>query len=158
MSALAALRDLTEATSDSEVVRNALLHYEQLVDDAAQNNDVYIRDREGKYAKVPVRSEEFAFEEASLPVVKRNLVLPIAAASRLDELRRHTGAKSDSEVIREAVILYDRLVASAVAGKDIVVRDVEGNEYFKTIAIPKSKRPAPTIASRLAKAFDLANG
>jgi len=163
MRRLATLRENTEATSDSEVVRQALLYYEQLVDDVAQGNEVFIRqpDDDGAHRDIAitvhsaedVTGDEIASVSSEGDLVKRNLVLPQAAARRLDDLRLHSGARSDSQVIREAIIVYDKLVSNAMNGKFVVVRDAGGREHYKSMPIPKTKRPNQLLR-RLQRALD----
>jgi Arc/MetJ-type ribon-helix-helix transcriptional regulator len=111
----------TYAASDSEVVRQALLAYEQLVEDVLADKQLVIRDSTGNEVVVPTSLDIDADLGESKSAIKRNLVLPIALSNRLDEIRRHTGAKSDSEVVRNAIAVYDILVRSILDEKEIIL-------------------------------------
>jgi hypothetical protein len=135
------LRERTEASSDSDVVRDALRYYEELVEDDAGGKKLLFRDASGHDFDIPLTSsvEETAKDEG--PLVKRNLILHSRSATRLDALRKSTNASSDSKLVREALRVYDLLVENALAGKRLVVRDAKGNEEAFRIPGLRERRP-----------------
>jgi hypothetical protein len=60
---------------------------------------------------------------ASEKLVRRNILLPAPSVNRLAELRRRTEATSDTEVLRNALRVYEQLVEDAEEGKELVVRN-----------------------------------
>jgi hypothetical protein len=144
---LDALRANTEAASDSEIVRKALLYYEQLLDDQDRGRELLIRDADEHDSALPVLTEDDeGLPETEGALIKRNLVLHEKSALRLDALRIATNAPSDSELVRAALVLYEFLVDSALAGKRLIVRDHKlkrETEYFIPVsrAKPPKRRP-----------------
>jgi hypothetical protein len=56
-----------------------------------------------------------------------NLALSPRAYEQLEWLREKTEASSNTEVIRNAIRLYDALIKEAEEGKEFLVRDQDGN-------------------------------
>jgi metal-responsive CopG/Arc/MetJ family transcriptional regulator len=63
---------------------------------------------------------------------RRNVTLPESAVTRLDRLKEVTGAASDSEVIRQALRVYD---AISLADKDVILRDRETGKETAVLTI-----------------------
>ncbi len=78
-------------------------------------------------------------------LVKRNLVLHERSARRLDALKEATQATSDSEVVRDALMVYALLVESAQAGKRLILSKGTGEEreLLMPVSAPEniSRRP-----------------
>jgi hypothetical protein len=151
---LAWLQEQTEAASDSEVVRQAVLHYERLVEEVAQHCTVSIRDQNGNLSEIPIAGAAASGDCPQGASVKRNLLLPASAASRFDDLRWQTASRTDSEVIRDAIAVYANMVSQVVAGNEIAVTDAQGNQFIKTINVPRCNRPLPRVVGRIRRAFD----
>jgi hypothetical protein len=118
------LRTDTEAASDSEVVRRALLVYEKLVDGALAGKVFLIRDQHGEdYQLASVTAPSSSQEVCDSRGERRNLILQERSAARLDELRSRTGASSDSEVVRQALTIYETLVNKTIEGCEFIIRD-----------------------------------
>jgi hypothetical protein len=122
---LEVLRDKTEADSDSDVVRRALMYYEELVADVHSGKKLIFRDPDEHEFDVPLTRGEDDSAKKEGPLVKRNLVLHERSARRLDALRENTNAASDSQLVREALRVYDLLVENAADGKRLILRDLD---------------------------------
>lgn len=136
------LRTSTEAASDSEIVRHALLYFEQLHDDFRAGRKLLIRSSNGKGdVEVAISATGFA-EKADGPLVKRNLILHQRSAQRVEKLKQLMGITSTSELIRQALEVYEILVENILAGKSFIVQDRAGKECQYKIPISR-ERPAP---------------
>ena len=142
------LRDSTEAASDSEIVRKALMYYEQLLEDHDRGRELFVRDAAGEEIIYPIGDETTdATTEAGSTFVRRHLILHEKSARRLDALRASTNAPSDSELVRAALALYEFLVVNALKGNRLVVRDNKSKretEYF----VPVSRAAEPRVRGR----------
>lgn len=56
-------------------------------------------------------------------LVRRNILLPAPSVNRLAELRRKTEATSDTEVLRNALRVYEQLVEDSEEGRELVIRN-----------------------------------
>ena len=52
---------------------------------------------------------------------RRNVTLPDSAITRLEELKQRTGAASDSEVIRQALRVYQAITQDD--GAEVIIRE-----------------------------------
>ena len=60
-------------------------------------------------------------------IVRRNVTMPKELADLMAQLREKTGIQSDSELIRKAVILLDRVYASEQEGDKIKAHKANGD-------------------------------
>lgn len=74
-------------------------------------------------ATEPEREEE-SLIQAPLRI---NLRLSPRTAARLDQLRQITDVSSNTDVVRDALRVYDLLVAELSDGKDLCLRDEKGH-------------------------------
>ena len=119
------LKERTELESDSDVVRQALRYYEELIFDVQNNKELLFRDDdENDYVLSATSDEGGETSENVGPLKKRNLILSEQSERRIDALRQATDASSDSKLVREALRVFDLLVENALAGKRLIVRDL----------------------------------
>jgi len=142
------LREHTEADSDSEIVRKALMYYEQLCDDSTSGRELIVRgsDSETAIPKTEDFDEPTSEEGAS---IKRTLVLHEKSAARLDALCV-INAVSASELVRDSLIVYEKLVDNTLLGRKLIVRDHRNNDetqYFIPVSrpIPPKRRPSTLL-------------
>jgi len=73
-----------------------------------------------------------------------NLVIPDRAMERLEWLRQQTDAASHTEVIRQALFVYEQLVERALDGSKLMEKTARGELLPLAISIDvKSASPAP---------------
>lgn len=115
------LREATEATSHSEVIRLSLRVFEQFVCDIGNGTRLIslIGLQETEFGS------EMCTEKRALPTAKCNIVLHRETVSRLTRIRERTGVASDSEVVRCAVRLHGRMLRELANGRKLylVTRD-----------------------------------
>jgi Arc/MetJ-type ribon-helix-helix transcriptional regulator len=63
---------------------------------------------------------------ANAKLKRYNLTLPESTVERIATIREETEASSDSEVVRRAIRLYERLLKDSV---EIVIQDKTGNKH-----------------------------
>ena len=137
------LRRQTEADSDSEIVRKALIYYEQLFEDDANGRQLIVRDADGHDTLIPASADTGNMGKPSGALVKRNLVLHERSAERLDDLCEVTRSPSASHLVRNALFVYQMLVENTLAGKKLIVKDrITGDEkeYYIPVSCPRPKR------------------
>jgi Arc/MetJ-type ribon-helix-helix transcriptional regulator len=108
------LRAETEASSDSEVIRQALRHLEQLVEDEKNGITLKTVGGTGEAVLPSARFRDRPEEAESLE--RRSLILHEQSARRLEKLRVAMDTKDVSEVVRCALRFYEELVSAAVRG------------------------------------------
>jgi Arc/MetJ-type ribon-helix-helix transcriptional regulator len=120
---LQALREYSQAGSDSDVIRTALAYLAQFAEDRRAGYRLVIRSRGEPDRDAPIvqASREAEFEAAAGATVKRTLVLHERTARVLDDLKGLTGLPTESELIRQALALYHLLAESVLAGKQLVL-------------------------------------
>src|SRR5207253_930117 len=122
-------------------IRRALTTYEQFADDSDANIELWIEEPSGHRKVLQLgNSPEFEPKDS----VKINLILHEGSDKRLDELRQRTGAPSDSEVVRRALLLYCILVNECARASKLTLRYPDG--VFAEVrfwGIPKPPTPIP---------------
>jgi Arc/MetJ-type ribon-helix-helix transcriptional regulator len=144
------LRVETEASSDSEVTRQALRHFEQLVED--EKHGITLRMQSGT-GELALSSKQFQDrpEDAKGQLVRRSIILHEQSEKRLQKLRAEIDAHDVSEVVRSALRFYETIIRAAVDGTKFFVRLPSGEEYrvrFGSFARAETN-PDPTPATRL---------
>lgn len=109
------LRVQTEASSDSEITRQALRYLEQLVNDE-QHGIVLKEMRDGKEELLPSSRFRDRLEDAKENLVRRSLILHEQSVARLKRLQDVMRAKDPSEVVRCALRFYEHLVRAGMGG------------------------------------------
>jgi Arc/MetJ-type ribon-helix-helix transcriptional regulator len=145
---LGALRASTESSSDSEVIRRAITTYEQFADDTDANVQLWVREAHSGVCKAIQMGGLSEFEPKD--AVKVNLILHEGSEKRLDELRHRTGASSDSEVVRKALLLYCILVNECARDSKLELRYPDGEvAEVRFWGIPKHPTAIPFDIHRL---------
>jgi hypothetical protein len=76
-----------------------------------------------------------------------NLIIPERAQERLEWIRSKTEASSDTEVIRQALFVYEQLVAKAAEGSILMEKTAKGELLTLPISIDvRSNRPELRVA------------
>lgn len=150
MAGLDFLRRATEASSDSEVTRQALRHLEQLVEDEKLGIILTARanGREIQFTSARFRDRDQGAKEQ---LIRRSLMLHEQSEMRLKKLQQAMDVEDISEVVRCALGLYEAIVRAAVNGAQFFARLPSGEEFqirFGSFAVAD---PA-TAASRAPKA------
>jgi len=121
------------------------MYYEQLCEDDANGRELFVRDAHNNDVVVPVATVDEHAQDEGAPV-KRNLVLHEKSAARLDALCKRRN-ESASGLVRDALVVYQKLVDNTLCGNKLIVRDGRGQEmqYFIPVSrpvIPRRKKPA----------------
>src|ERR1043165_8595756 len=116
-----------EASSDSEVTRQALRHLEQLVED--EKHGVKLKVVNGTSGQI-LSSDRFRDRPEGVDYLRRrSLILHGPSDKRLERLRVAMGAKDSSEVVRCALRFYDKIVTSSLHGAQFFAVFPSGEEF-----------------------------
>ncbi len=74
-----------------------------------------------------------------------NLVIPDRAGERLDWLQTKTDAASHTEVIRQALFVYEQLVARLADGSTLMEKTAKGDLFPLPISIDVAPNPRPEL-------------
>jgi hypothetical protein len=146
------LRALTEAASDSEVIRHALMYLETFQRDAAKGRKLFVRNANGEILVNAVPSD--APDETV--VATRNLVLPERTAERIDWLRKNAKVVTSSDVFRIALEFYHMLAKHAASGRTMIVKGAAGpeREYALITSHERPARPVKQVPGFVQQARD----
>lgn len=140
------LREATEASSDSEVTRQALRHLEQLVEDEELGIELKAKTQAGEtlLSSAVFRDRP---QDSKDDLIRRSLILHEQSEMRLKELQVRMQATDLSEVVRCALRLYETIVRAAVEGAQFFTKLPSGEEFrvrFGSFAVrPRPTAPAP---------------
>jgi hypothetical protein len=70
--------------------------------------------------------KDHVMRSANAKLKRYNLTLPESTVERIATIREETEASSDSEVVRRAIRIYERLLKDSV---EIVIQDKAGNKH-----------------------------
>ena len=74
-----------------------------------------------------------------------NLVIPDRALERMDWLQKKTDAASHTEVIRQALFVYEQLVSRLSEGSSLMERTAKGELFPLPISIDVRTNPKPEL-------------
>jgi hypothetical protein len=88
----------------------------------------------------------FQFRRTSMSAKKRlNLAIPERALDRLDWLQKKTDAASHTEVIRQALFVYEQLVSRLSEGSTLMEKTTGGILFQLPISIDVKASPKPEL-------------
>lgn len=122
------LRVQTEASSDSEVTRQALRYLEQLVEDESHGISLRVVNRDGE-RRLSLDQFRDRPEGSEDRLMRRSLILHEQSEKRLLKLQAAIGAADVSAVVRCALRYYETLVRAAVDGAQFFAQLPSGEEY-----------------------------
>lgn len=140
MAQLDAIRVRTHIADNSELIRNALNAYDELVMLAADGMQMFIRDSEGRkwpyspYVKLDypgLKREGFNAEAAAAVETAKsgNFFFSGDVIKKIESLKRRSHLSSNVDAIRVALSAFKELVLVAQAGDSMFVRDLSGREH-----------------------------
>lgn len=121
------LRLETEASSDSEITRQALRHLEQLVED--EKHDIVLKVVSSSGEDVLSSSRFRDRPESTKNLTRRSLILHEQSAKRLAKLQHEMKARDFSEVVRCALRFYEKIVRASVNGAQFIAELPTGEKY-----------------------------
>jgi hypothetical protein len=74
-----------------------------------------------------------------------NLVIPERAMERMDWLQQKTDAASHTEVIRQALFVYEQLVSRLAEGSTLMEKTAKGDLFQLPISIDVRSAPKPEL-------------
>lgn len=148
ISGISELRNATESSSDSEVIRRALTTYEQYCDDHQEGVKLRIVRHDGEV--LTIESSHLRADGKRANPVKLNMIMHDGSDQRVDTLRSRTGAQSDSEVVLTALRLYEILIGEQRNGGNIELSYPNGDiKVVRFWGVPN--RPSNVVADNSEK-------
>jgi Arc/MetJ-type ribon-helix-helix transcriptional regulator len=138
------LRTRLEASSDSEVVRQALRYLEELVEDEAAGKGFLIVPKNGNAHEITIASLADDLDD-DLPLVRRNMLVHQSSVDRLESMKSLAGIPSDSEAIRMALKYYNILVDEAGEGSQFYIVSGQNRMQVRIAGLAPPRRPTNNV-------------
>jgi hypothetical protein len=74
-----------------------------------------------------------------------NLVIPDRALERMDWLQKKTDAASHTEVVRQALFVYEQLVSRLSEGSTLMEKTIKGELFPLAVSIDVKAAPKPEL-------------
>jgi len=127
------LMTITGSDRRSDVIGTALILFSALADMEARNLELFIQDSDGANSLfIPSLRAVNGLLRTSQRATRSTITLELArkAYEDLDNLKKKTGEKSKSDVIRQSIHLYWVLVNEVEKGRRVIVKDRERSETY----------------------------
>ena len=135
------LREYTDSSSDSEVIRLSLMYYEELL--YLRKNNKYVCINENK-KRMHITFDPNELDPIDNSAIKRNILLSVASNIRINRIRSLIEHKNDSSVVRVAIYLLDYFVRQYKNGHRFYLVENEGQnetiERIKFFGFPSNER------------------
>lgn len=136
----------TESSSESEVLRQSLRYFEQLVEDEKDGDILNVRTGTGE--TIPISVDKFADNKSKVPVLaRRSMLLHKKSEDRLNRLQHLTSFADASEVARSALRFYQFIVLYSKRNSKFFVKKRSGENIevkFGNLSVNSDFNNKPT--------------